>query len=107
MVNFLDVTLNLCKGTFEPYKKENDKPIHIHTSSNHPLPIIKQILKSISRRLSDNSSNIGIFNKHKHIYDNALKYNGYRPALEFIPPKANLNTAIGISFGLTHLTTNV
>ena len=65
------------------------------------------IQKSISRRLSNNSSNIDIFNKHKHIYDKALKYSGYIQALEFIPPKTNLSTEIGISFGLTHLTTNV
>ena len=88
IVNFLDVTLNLIKGTFEPYKKENDTPIYIHTSSNHPTSIIKQISKFINHRLSDNSSDIGIFNKPKHIYDNALKYSGYRQTLEFIPPKS-------------------
>ena len=31
----------------------------------------------LAGRLSDNSSNIGIFNKHKHIYNKALKYNSY------------------------------
>ena len=87
IVNFLDITLNLIKGTYEPYKKENDTPIYIHTSSNHPPTITKQIPKSISCSWSDNSSNIGIFNKYKHIYDNALKYSSYRQALEFIPPK--------------------
>ena len=50
IANFLYVTLNLKKGIFELYKKENDTPICIHTSSNHPPSIIKQILKSISRR---------------------------------------------------------
>ena len=50
IVNFLDVTLNLSKDTFEPYKKENDIPIYIHTSSNHPPSVIKQIPKSISHR---------------------------------------------------------
>ena len=82
IVNFLDVTLNLIKGAFKPYKKENDTNL-----SNHPSSVIKQIPKSISRRLSDNFSNIGIFNKHKHIYDNALKYSSYRQAQESTPPK--------------------
>ena len=72
-MNFLDVTLNLKKDTLKPYEKENEIPNYIHTSSNHPPIIIKQIPKSISRRLSDDSSNIDIFNKCKHIYDNALK----------------------------------
>ena len=42
IVNFLDVTLNLKKSTFECYKKKkNDTPMYIHTSSNHSPSIIK------------------------------------------------------------------
>ena len=70
-VNFLDITLNFTNCAYEPYKKDNNTPIYIHTSSNHPPSITKQIPKSISRRLSSNSSNINIFNKH--LYDDALK----------------------------------
>ena len=73
--------------TYEPYKKDNHAPIYIHTSSNHPPSITKQIPKSTSRRLSSNSSNIDIFNKHKQIYYKALKHSGYRQELEFTPPK--------------------
>ena len=88
IVNFLDVILNLANCTYEPYKKkDNDTPTYIHTSSNHPPSITKQIPKSISRRLSGNSSNIDIFNKHKHIYDEALKISGYKHELKFTPPK--------------------
>ena len=86
-VNFLDVTLNLANCTYEPYKKDNDIPIYIHTSSNHPPSITKQIPKFISRRLSSNSSNIDIFNKHKYIYYDALKQSGYKQELEFTSPK--------------------
>ena len=39
--NFLVVTLNLEKGTIETFKKENDSPIHLHTSFNHPASIIR------------------------------------------------------------------
>ena len=67
IVNFFDVTLHLRKSTFESCKKESDTTIYIQTSSNHPPSIIRQMPKSISRRLSDNSSNIYIFNKYKHI----------------------------------------
>ena len=88
IVIFLYVMLNLRKGIFEIYKKENDTSTYIHTSLNHPPSIIKQIPKSVSRRLSDNSSNIEIFNKCKHIYDKALKYSGYRQTLEYTPPKS-------------------
>ena len=87
IVNFLDVTLNFGKDSYEPYKTDNDTPIYIHTSSNQPPLISKQIPKSISRRLCSNFSNINIFNKHKHIYDKALRHSSYRQELEFIPPK--------------------
>ena len=90
IVDFLDVTLNLSKGTFEPYKKENDTPIYIHTCLNYPPSVIKQIPKSISYRLFNNSSNIRISNKYKHIYYNALKYSSYRQTLEYTPPKGKL-----------------
>ena len=73
ITNFLDIILNLEKGTFKPFKKENDTPNYIHTSPNHPPSIIKQIPISISRRLSDNSSNINIFYSKKNIYNNTLK----------------------------------
>ena len=86
-VNFLDITLNLTNCTYEPYKKDNNTPIYIHTSSNHPPSITKQIRKSISRRLSSNSSNTNIFNKH--LYDDALKHSGYKQELKFTPTKVN------------------
>ena len=56
-VDFLDVTLNLQNGTYRPYKKANDKLLYIDSLSNHPPQIIKQLPKSISERLSKNSSN--------------------------------------------------
>ena len=88
-VNFLHRTLNLTNCTYEPYKIDNNTPIYIHTYSNHPPSITKQIPKSISRRLSNNSSNINIFNKHKHLYDDALKQSGYKQELKFTLPKVN------------------
>ena len=36
IVNFLDVTFNLAKSTYRPYRKPNDNLLYIHTSSNHP-----------------------------------------------------------------------
>ena len=87
--NLKTVTLNLTNCTYEPYKKDNNTSIYIHSSSNHPPSITKQIPKSISRRLSSNSSNINIFNKHKHLYDDALKQSGYKQEVKFTPPKVN------------------
>ena len=72
-VDFLDVTFNLENNTYCPYKKPNDKLIYIHTKSNHPPQIIKQLPYSISERLSKNSSTSEIFNNTKGDYEDALK----------------------------------
>ena len=71
--DFLDVALNLRNGTYRPHKKPNDKLLYIHSSSNNPPQIIKQLLNSISERLSKNSSNQEIFNTAKVKYEDALK----------------------------------
>ena len=90
-VDFLDVTFNLNNSTYQPYKKEDNQLLYINTSSNHPPSIIKQIPTSISRWLSDNSSNEEIFNTAKTEYETALKSSGYSAPLSFTqrrPPNA-------------------
>ena len=87
-VDFLDVTLNLQNGTYRPYKKPNDKLLYIHSSSNHPPQIIKQLPNSISERLSKNSSNQEIFNTAKVEYEDALKKSGYNVDLKYTNNKS-------------------
>ena len=69
-VDFLDVTLNLQNGTYHLYKKPNEKLLYIHSSSNHPPQVIKQLPNSISGRLSKNSPNRDIFKTAKVEYEN-------------------------------------
>ena len=68
IVNYLDVTFDLRKGTYLPYRKSDNPPVHINSCSNHPPTVIKQLPKSISKRLSDLSSNKEIFEKTKPAY---------------------------------------
>ena len=54
IVDFLDVTLDLNKGTHEPYTKPSNTPLYVHNESNHPpstqgtslLPSTKGLIKS-------------------------------------------------------------
>ena len=55
-VNFLDITLNLSDGTYAPHTKPNNVPLYINRNSNHPPAIIKQIPKSINKRVSSLSN---------------------------------------------------
>ena len=87
-VDFLDATLNLQNGTYRSYKKPNVKLYYIHSSSNHPPQIIKQLPNSISERLSKNSSNQEIFSTAKVEYEDALKKSGYNVDLKYTNNKS-------------------
>ena len=71
-VDFLDVTLDLPSNTFRPYKKPNDQLQYVHTSSNHPANILKQLPISINERLTKNSSNSEIFDNAKPEYERSF-----------------------------------
>ena len=38
-VDYLDVSFDLESGIFKPFKKENNTPLYVHKSSNHPPSI--------------------------------------------------------------------
>ena len=88
-VNFLDVNFNLERNTFKPYMKPNDTPIYVHSQSNHPPGILKNIPQSVNRRLSTISSNQEMFEETKNPYQEALKKSGYEFELKFNPPTQN------------------
>ena len=77
IVDFLDVTLNLDNGKYSPFHKPNNTPLYVHTQSNHPPKIIKQLPKMIERRISDISCDSDEFDKAKGRYEEALMRSGY------------------------------
>ena len=83
VVDFLDITLDLRAEIYKPYKKPNSNLTYIHKQSNHPPSIIKNLPKSINKRLSTNSKNAQIFNEACPAYTEALKKNGYNTNLQF------------------------
>ena len=83
VVNFLDVQLNLETGSFKPYSKDNDKPSYVHSLSNHPPGIIKNIPISINRRLSKISSTKELFDAAVKDFQDELDSRGYHHKLEF------------------------
>ena len=81
-VNFLDVTLDLTKETYRPYRKPNDHPLYVHVDSNHPPSVIKQIPLGINKRLASISSNNDVFARSVPEYQKALKESGYKHELK-------------------------
>ena len=82
-VEFLDTTLDLKSGTFKPYIKPGDKPTYVHSGSNHPPAIIKNIPISVNKRLSKLSANEEIFKNAIPIFQAELDRNGYKHKLKF------------------------
>ena len=85
-VDFLDVTLNLDSDKYTPYRKPNDAPLYVHSESNHPPSVLKQIPLSINKRLSDISSTEEEFNKAIPEYQKALSNSGYKHRLAYSEP---------------------
>ena len=81
--DFLDVTLDLTKGTHAPYRKPNDTPLYVHVDSNHPPSIIKEIPNSINARLSNISCNEQTFNEAAPAYQQALDSSGHKYKLAY------------------------
>ena len=60
-VDFLDVTLDLDKELYKPYRKPGDRPLYVNSWSNHPPGVISNIPAGINRRLNEISSNKEVF----------------------------------------------
>ena len=85
VVDFLDVIFNLDEGSFKPYTKPNSTPLYVHSQSNHPPSIIKNIPVNVNKRLSSISSDEKMFNSAAPIYQQALEKSGYSYKLKFDP----------------------
>ena len=85
VVNYLDVTLNLNRGTFQPFSKPNNSIRYVHHQSNHPPTILKNIPESINKRLSNISSDEQAFKATTPPYQEALHNSGYKYQLHYSP----------------------
>ncbi|OOZ57026.1 hypothetical protein, partial [Solemya velum gill symbiont] len=78
IVDYLDVTLDLNSGKYGPYTKPNNTPLYVHSRSNHPPNIIKNIPEAINKRLTEISYDEETFQKAIPIYQDALDRSGYK-----------------------------
>ena len=90
IVNHLDVTFNFNDGTYRPYQKPDNIIQQIQVESNHPPNIIKQISKTIEKRLSKLSSNGEMFNESAPFYGDKQHHSGYQQKLKYNPVKTNI-----------------
>ena len=86
-VNFIDVNFDLNKGEFRAYIKPNDNPMYVHSLSNHPKSILKNIPLAVNERLNRVSANKNVFDAAAPPYQEALRKSGYEHNLAFNPPE--------------------
>ena len=87
--DFLDVSFDLGMDKFFPYRKPRNIPLYIHSESNHPPSIIKQLPSMINKRISNLSCNEHDFNKAKPLYESALRSSGFNYSMKFEAPIEN------------------
>ena len=78
IVNFLDITLDLAKDKFSPFRKPDNPTLYINVQWNHPPTIIKHLPAAIGSRISSLSCDQAEFHKAAPAYNRALKAGGYR-----------------------------
>ena len=88
-VDFLDVTFDLDNNVYKPFGRENNKPIYINKHSNHPPSILKQLPKSLEKRISETSSTKGIFDESIKPYKDAVKESDFSEASNYIAATTN------------------
>ena len=91
IVNYSEVSLNLNNSNYKPYHKPDNEILYIHTDSDHPPNILKQIPTSTENQISTLSSNETISNESKEIYQKALEKSGYQQTLKYHPANDNVN----------------
>ena len=93
IVNFLDVEMNLDRGTYQPYRKPDNMPVCINRKSNHPpLQLKKYIPKAIAKRICNISSNEVVFNEWMPIYLDTPRKCGFHDNITIIPKTTNTKT---------------
>ena len=89
IINFLDVTFNLNRSTYQPFTKPNTSLQYVHRESNHPPITTKNIPAGINKRLSSLSSDKASFDQAAPPYQKALDESGYHYTLQYEPAKAS------------------
>ena len=65
------------------------RPLYVHSESNHPPPIPRNIPFAVNKRLNKLSSDKESFNKAAPLYQHAQDESGYAHKLEFDPTAQN------------------
>ena len=83
VVDFLDIQFNLKTNSYKPYMKPNNVPAYIDKTFNYPPQVLKELPKTIEKRITTISSSKEIFDNSKTIYEDGLKKSGFQNKLTY------------------------
>ena len=92
ITDYLDITLNLIDGSYRPYRKPSEETNYIHINSDHPPSIIKEIPRSIKKRLPILSAFKDIFQESAIFYEKCLKTMNMKPSFYINNQKKTVET---------------
>ena len=81
--DFLDIFMDLRAENHRVFTKDGDIPVYVHSQSNHPPNVLKNIGPAVNKRLSMLSSNKGLFDQVAPMYQDALKKSKHEHDLKF------------------------
>ena len=77
--------------SYQLSRKPNNDPIYIDINSNHPPQTLKQLPKSISKRLSENSLSKEVFDESKALYKKSLNNTSFYESLIYHQKQKKIN----------------
>ena len=89
--DFLDLTLYSKTEFYQQFSKPNSDPLYTDSNSNHSPQKVKQLPKTISKRLSENSSSKDVFDKSKMLYKKSVNNSGFYESLTYHQDNGNKN----------------
>ena len=69
---------------YYPYRKPNDRPLHINMLLNQPPSILKHLTAAISRCRTDISHDEEVFKEAPPLYNNAIRDSGSMKNVDYV-----------------------
>ena len=88
IINFLEVTFNLNRSTYQPFTKPNTSLQYVHRESNH-LPITIKNIPAAINKLSSLSSDKASIDQAAPPYQKTLDESAYYYTLQYEPAKTS------------------
>ena len=82
---YLEIPFDLKTSIYKPF---NNNSLHINASSHHPPSVLKQIPRSVSKKIIANSYNEDVFRKSARFYNSILQDCEFNENIKYCPEES-------------------